>query len=688
MSGLPAPTVIYAFGDSLSDAGDASLFSQTSYAASLGYSPFPVSPPYADESYPAIGGGSVTAGVFSNGPIWVQDLATTLGITAPAPGQVGINANTLLAALTPKIGSLSASFVISQIESAEHTVGVNPYLTLAPGAAGGTDFAIGGSVTGPTGFNTDPVGNLSDLAAQLASFHAEVPAPAATALYTVWSGSNDLLNLVESSNFATLSGSGAAATDVAQSVANEVAMVQGLVGGGAKSLMVLNVPDIGLAPEITQRGTAAAAAATALAQSFDTQLASALATTNFGTATVKLVDTFGLIDNAVANPGSYGLSNVSASVYTGSFASFTPGDLVSNDPAVQNTYLFFDGLHPTSTVQMAVAAVAQGLIACFAAGTRVATAEGLVAVERLRVGDRVVSVFGGTAPVVWLGHRRVECRRYPRPHDLWPVRVRRDAFAPGQPARDLLLSPDHAVYVDGVLVPVRYLMNGATIVQEQVDAVTYWHVELAAHDVLLAEGLPAESYLDTGNRGAFVEAAGAVQMVPEFSRGVWEAEGCAPLVTEGPRVLAIRARLRARADVLGARLTTEAGVVLVVDGQPLACARSDGMVAADLPIGARQVVVLSRSFVPEQLGLAEDGRRLGIGVAALWLDGRALALDDPRLVAGWHAAEPGLRWSDGAATLDVAGARSLRVGLVEAGACYWSWAADERQGGAQVSTGR
>ena len=86
------------------------------------------------------------------------------------------------------------------------------------------------------------------------------------------------------------------------------------------------------------------------------------------------------------------------------------------------------------------------------------------------------------------------------------MRVKVGAFGTGRPRRDLVLSPDHAVHgsalADGpaVLVPVRYLVNGATIVQEAADAISYFHVELDRHDVLLAEGLPTESYLDTANR--------------------------------------------------------------------------------------------------------------------------------------------------------------------------------------------
>ena len=86
--------------------------------------------------------------------------------------------------------------------------------------------------------------------------------------------------------------------------------------------------------------------------------------------------------------------------------------------------------------------------------------------------------------------------------------VASDAFGPGQPRRDLFLSPDHAVYVGAVLVPAKYLINGTSITQVMADEVTYHHVELPRHDVLLAEGLPAESYLDLGDRSNFANGGG------------------------------------------------------------------------------------------------------------------------------------------------------------------------------------
>jgi hypothetical protein len=143
------------------------------------------------------------------------------------------------------------------------------------------------------------------------------------------------------------------------------------------------------------------------------------------------------------------------------------------------------------------------VVACFAAGARILTSTGETEVQHLRVGDRVLSPGGRLLPVLWLGHRHLDCNSHPHPPAVWPVRVRRGAFAPNVPHRDLMLSPDHAVRVGEVLIPIRCLVNGTTIAKHPMSHIEYWHLELPAHDLVLAEGLTAESYLDTGNRSAF-----------------------------------------------------------------------------------------------------------------------------------------------------------------------------------------
>lgn len=98
------------------------------------------------------------------------------------------------------------------------------------------------------------------------------------------------------------------------------------------------------------------------------------------------------------------------------------------------------------------------------------------------------------------------------------------------------------MYVDGVLIPIKHLINGTTIAQVPVDEVTYYHIELDDHEMLLAEGLPAESYLDTGDRRKFTNGGRPISLFPDYSShspdtiAIWEAFGCAPLILTGPRL--------------------------------------------------------------------------------------------------------------------------------------------------------
>jgi hypothetical protein len=127
------------------------------------------------------------------------------------------------------------------------------------------------------------------------------------------------------------------------------------------------------------------------------------------------------------------------------------------------------------------------LTKCLRAGTRILTQRGDVPLEGLFVGERVHTVLdGAAAPIAWIGHRDVDCVGHPKPRQVWPVRVAAGAFGPGRPHTDLFLSPDHAVYLNEVLIPVRHLINASTITQVLVDQVTYCHIELSRHDVVLA----------------------------------------------------------------------------------------------------------------------------------------------------------------------------------------------------------
>lgn len=209
-----------------------------------------------------------------------------------------------------------------------------------------------------------------------------------------------------------------------------------------------------------------------------------------------------------------------------------------------SNYIFGRGVYGVVSVS--------ATIACFVLGTRITSPAGELNVEDLTVGQYVTLASGGMGLVKWLGHRSIDCSVHPKPHCVWPVHIFKHAFGPGLPQRDLWLSPDHAVLVGDVLVPIRHLINGTTILQEPWDKVTYYHVELSRHDVLLAEGLPCESYLDVGDRSNFENGSKMMRPFPDFLTpvvnlaAIWEVKGCAPLVVHGPELEAARALVSAQ----------------------------------------------------------------------------------------------------------------------------------------------
>jgi len=210
---------------------------------------------------------------------------------------------------------------------------------------------------------------------------------------------------------------------------------------------------------------------------------------------------------------------------------------------------------------------------------------------------------------------------------------------------------------------IRYLINAATITQDAVDAVTWWHLELHRHDVVLAENMPAESYLDTGNRAAFADPDAAAADA-DLARAVWHGEACAALVHDGPTLTAIRAALLERAGTLGYRQTDEPSLrVVLPDGRSISAEVSGSRHRFVLPPDATAIRLASRSAVPAHVLAANaDHRRLGVAIAALAIAGRPLPLSDPALGAGWHALEDeGWRWTAGDAHVALACSGSLDI---------------------------
>ena len=189
---------------------------------------------------------------------------------------------------------------------------------------------------------------------------------------------------------------------------------------------------------------------------------------------------------------------------------------------------------------------------CFTTGTLIRTAQGDVAVETLSIGDLCITSSGEARPIRWIGHRTLDCGKHGRRADVLPIRIAAGAFDDNRPSRDLLVSPGHSLCFDvlgEVLVMASALVNDATITQEEVETITYWHVELDSHDILIANNQPAESYLDVGTRAFFTESALVhLDGVPDAARADrTRADLCRPFHETGVIVEAVRARVEARA---------------------------------------------------------------------------------------------------------------------------------------------
>ena len=166
-----------------------------------------------------------------------------------------------------------------------------------------------------------------------------------------------------------------------------------------------------------------------------------------------------------------------------------------------------DGTYASTTGPLALTPDVNGgtqITLCFLAGTRIAVPGGETDVARLRIGDEVLTSDGACVPVRWIGVSSV-ATRFADPLRSMPVRIKAGAFAPDVPSRDLLVSPGHALFLDGVLVTAGALVNATTITREpsMPPAFVYYHLEVQGHALILAENTPAETFVDNIDRMRF-----------------------------------------------------------------------------------------------------------------------------------------------------------------------------------------
>jgi outer membrane lipase/esterase len=216
--------------------------------------------------------------------------------------------------------------------------------SLAPSLTGGTDYAWGGA---RAAVNVPTPSVIAQVGQYLAANGGRADSKA---LYSVWIGANDLLN----------AGSNPATAQVATVTAatQEVGAIKALQDAGAKTILVFNLPDVGKTPGVMAGGPATAAGASQLALLYNGVLNGGVAQLGKG---IVPIDTYTLLNEVIANPGKYGFSNVTTPACTvASSISCTPGTLVAPDAA--KTYLFADGIHPTTAAHALVAQYAESII--------------------------------------------------------------------------------------------------------------------------------------------------------------------------------------------------------------------------------------------------------------------------------------------------------------------------------------
>ncbi|MBR0559228.1 Hint domain-containing protein [Neokomagataea anthophila] len=309
------------------------------------------------------------------------------------------------------------------------------------------------------------------------------------------------------------------------------------------------------------------------------------------------------------------------------------------------------------------------ILACFLAGTMIATPEGARAIEQIIVGDTVLAQVEGqwvSRKVVALKAAHVCAVGVPSDMSGHPVRIQRGAVAPSVPDRDLLVTSEHCFLFEGKFVPVRMLVNGSTIRYDgDITSYTHYHIELDHHSVIVANNMLTESFLDTHSRISSSEAGhNVVCLRPQYLS--WEKHAAAPLGTDQGFVEAIFRKIcerlpaaeseavEASAALSGLWLETEAGERFVP------CRQVGGRTVFIVPAHVHQLYLCSSAVRPcDVIGpYVDDRRTLGALVKSIHVFGDHVAqrkLLGPSELCGDGWLEDGhlLSWTNGRAYLDV-----------------------------------
>jgi Hint domain len=183
---------------------------------------------------------------------------------------------------------------------------------------------------------------------------------------------------------------------------------------------------------------------------------------------------------------------------------------------------------------------------CYLRGTAIRTPSGEREISELRLGDPVITYSGQPKPIKWIGCRRMQRDDDIRSAEMMPVKLMPSALDEDIPHRELLLSPYHAIYLDGQLIPVGSLVNGRTIIVPRTlpEVLEYFHIELFEYDVIFAEGAPTETFLPFESRRTFDNR--------QEYEDLYGAEQAVAHVPFAPAIPALRARFQLRSRLRSA----------------------------------------------------------------------------------------------------------------------------------------
>jgi ELWxxDGT repeat protein len=255
-------------------------------------------------------------------------------------------------------------------------------------------------------------------------------------------------------------------------------------------------------------------------------------------------------------------------------------------------------------------------IPCYCRGTLIRTQHGEMRVEKLKIGDEVMTASGALRPIKWIGRRSYGGRFIMGRKNILPICIKAGALGENVPRRDLRISPHHAMYLDGILIEAKDLVNGISIEQaESVEQIEYFHIELESHDVIIAEGALSETFIDDDDRFMFHNANEYRVLYPAAATATI-ARYCAPRLDEGYEVETIRRHIALRAGLVSEETSTSAGQLRgfvdrvtphIIEGWAQSVDHPEAPVCLDIYAGAQLIgQVLANRY-------REDLKQAGMG---------------------------------------------------------------------------